>query len=321
MSEQTQPEGSQRGEREIGAAMGALFPTPAPQPVEEEELAEDSDEPTEASTEEEASEEEPADPEDEEPSDQPFMTVVVDGVERAIATEEEAISFARQGMHYTQEMQKLRETEREHAAQHQTTIAQLRQKETEYAAALSTLSDTFGAVLGAEPDWSALYAENPEQYAHTRAQWDQLAAIRAEQQRIVGEQQQQSQRQMQQWAQQQADALRGHKPEWTDPATKQKDLGLMRDYALSIGSTDEELRQIMDHRFWIMLHDAARYRQAQSTGKQRIVKAKTKTAEPGSGTKTTSQAMNKLRQRVAETGDEQAASQLLQHMLTSKKAS
>lgn len=326
---------------DVGEQMGDFFPGQADeQPDEEpdaesteqeaadaEELPEQEQPEAEAGEEDEdVSEDEDAEPEAEDTSEGFRLNLTVDGEEVVVEDEEEARSLAQRGMHYTKEMQALREEQREWESEKQEITAELRQEQNQYKAALDTLEQTFAGVLGDEPDWTSpeiqrLREENPRQYAQLRDQWDQLRTIRAEQQRISREQQEEYQKQAQQWVQDQQDKLRSKKPEWTDASKRDEDFSKMRDYALEIGVSDEELNNLYDHRFWIVLHDAARYRQAQSSGKKQAqaAKSKKKSAKPGSGgnkTDTKRRKHRKLRERLRETGDVNAAGAIFQDMMT-----
>src|SRR5687768_127878 len=133
--------------------MNAMFTPFADEPETEHDLAADGA-PEEGQTPEDEGEldisgGEPADTEDEGTSKpEPFMVVTVDGQDSVIASKEEAIPLVRQGLHYTREMQKLREAERQFTTQAEQMTQGLRQKESQYAAALQTLSATYGYVLG-----------------------------------------------------------------------------------------------------------------------------------------------------------------------------
>lgn len=307
-----EPEGEQTEEQDVESAEDL--------DVEVEEVeAED------ATEEQDMSDGEDAEPEDEDASDKPFLEgLVVNGQETSVETEEEARSLAQKGLHYTQEMQQLREEQRTWQEEREQISESLTQKETQYEQALGALEQTFGAVLGDEqPDWHSeemvrMMQERPKEYAELRAQWDQLGAIQAERQRIARERQEKQQKQFQEWRQQQAEALEQKKPEWTDPTKRQAAVSMMTDYARSQGFSDDELQNVHDHRFLLVLHDAARYREAQATGKETAKKkAKSKTAEPGNGKKVNAgnRKYRKRREALKERGDVRDAGALFNELL------
>jgi hypothetical protein len=293
------------------------------------EVAPDEDKATEDEQTEETSEgDEDAEPEAEETSEVgPFLTLVVDGKEVPIQSKEEVIPLAQKGMHYTQEMQRLREEQRKWEGEREQMAQGLKGQVSQYASALQVLSDTYGAVLGKDqPDWSSkemqeLKEKNPKAYLTTREQWDQLGAIRSELGRVAKERQDEEQKRFQGWVQKEADAVREKRPEWTDPTKRQQDFSLISEYAGQIGITPEEINNLYDHRFWLVLHDAARFRKAEATSKTKVGTVKAKTAEPGrgKGVNTGDRFLRSERERLRETGDERAAGNLLQHMMTQKR--
>lgn len=303
MSEQTHPEGSRRSNRDVSRDMAALFmgPQEEEQPEEEQDQLEADDLGDEAieadagEDEQDIEDGEAAEPEDEAPSFN--WEVVVNGETKSITDEEEARALARKGLHYTTEMQALREQQRQWEAEREATTAQLRQQQEQYAGALKNLEQTFAPILGEEPDWNALYSENPEEYAHKRAQWDQLAAMREEQKRIATERQEEQRRQFQKAAERERDALLAKVPEWTDEGKQKADIEMIREYAHEIGYSDEELGQLWNHRDFLVLRDAARYRRAQQTGQKEVKKATSKTVEPGKSTATVNQKTRRERQQ------------------------
>lgn len=294
MSEQTNPAGSQRSDRDVRAEMTRLFSgveQPKEDTVNVQDLIGDDEEipafrqkvgeAGEDEEEDELEDGEQADPDEEgEPTSEFQWTLSVNGQEQVITDEEEARLLAQRGAHYTQEMQALRAKEREFDAERRQINAQIRQKEQQYVEALKTLESTFAPVLGQEPDWNTLYSENPVEYAHIRAQWDQLSAIRSEQKRIAAERQAEAQQEMARAAQREMDELFAKLPEWNDPVKQKADINMIRDYAYTVGYSDEDLGQLWNHRDFLVLRDAARYRHAQEVGRKEVKKA-AKTVEPG----------------------------------------
>lgn len=324
MSE-SNPQGTPRSNRDVTREMARLFEPPV---VEEEEATDDAEglediedieEPAgEVEDGDDAEEGEDADAEAEEPSGSFNWTLKVNGQEQSITDEEEARSLAQRGLHYTQEMQRLRAEQQQWQSERQSITAQLRQKEDQYAKALGSLEQTFSPVLGEEPDWNALYGENPEQYAHQRAQWDQLAAIRSEQQRIAAERQQEQETQRMAQLQQEADALQAKVPEWADDGKRKALIDTIREYGRGVGYTDQEMGQIWNHRDFLVLRDAARYRQAQQAGKHEAKKAASKTVEPGKSAgpvNAQTRRQKQQRERARQSGKVQDIAPLMRQLL------
>jgi len=74
-------------------------------------------------------------------------------------------------------------------------------------------------------------------------------------------------------------------PEWKDEARLNADMSSIAEYARSVGYGDSELGELYDHRAYLILRDAARYRQltskAQAQGQQKPAEAP-KVLKPGS---------------------------------------
>lgn len=321
-----------RTEWEIGKAMGALFGAPA---TDEQETA------TPEATQDvlgktEGDEDEVRDPSDEEQnedsaaeatSSEPFLTLNVSGQAITVGSKDEAIALAQQGVHYSQKMEAARQQEAKRADEHAQALAGVRAKESQYDTALQTLRSVYGHVLGDNrPDWASaemqkLRAEKPEDYLAMREQWDQLDAIRGEVGRINRERQEQEEKRFGDWVRGEQEALAAKVPEWADAARRTQDYAAIRDYAVSYGVKEEELGNLFDHRYWLILRDAARYKQAEATGKTKREATATKAAEPGSG-KNVNQGDRNIRaarERLRETGDERAAASLFNHMMTKPK--
>lgn len=325
-------ESKPRTDWDIGKAMNSMFsPREAPADDKQQlEAAADPDEGTPADDEAEeveASGGEDAEPEGEQTSDEPFLVLKVEGREIKIGSKEEAIPLAQKGMHYTQEMQKLREREAQLSSEHEQASSTLRQQVDQYQGALKTLHETYSFVLGKDaPDWASaemqkLKAEKPQEYLAVREQWDQLASIRSELSRIEQDKQKEADKQWQTWVRTEQSVLAEKRPEWTDATKRQQDWSLIRDYATSQGITEQEVSNLFDHRYWLILHDAARYRQAEATGKKKVATTGSKTVEPGTG-KNVNQGERRFRQerdRLKSTGDVRAAGNILQELMTRKK--
>jgi len=333
MSEEgTKPEtGSPRTLFESGKLMGAFIPR---EPVEEEgkeeevELATDEELEAESSdadeVDEDISEDEDAEPDEEEVSEAAYMTLTVNGEQMDVATEQEAKDLAQKGMHYTQEMQRLRKEQQEWGQEKEAITAQMRQKEGEYGAAVQSLAEVYGAVLGNDrPDWHSpemqqLRTSNSDEYADLRAQWDQLDAIQAEQGRIATERSQQAKEAMEAHAVDELNKLTDKRPHWRDEARKAETWALMVKYAEGLGATSQDILSLNNHLLWMAIEDASRFAQAESTGQQ--AKPSIKTAAPGTGKKVNrgSRRAKEKRERLRATGNVRDAGALFQDIMTKK---
>jgi hypothetical protein len=137
-------------------------------------------------------------------------------------------------------------------------------------------------------DWNGLRATNPAEFAALQAEFGQR------QQQIQGFLQQVDQAKQQEDQQREAalrqsltqenDKLMNARPEWRNPDAFTKDRDQMQQYARSLGFQDAELNAIYDHRYMLILHDAARYRALQAATPQALkqVRQAPPMAKPGS---------------------------------------
>jgi hypothetical protein len=165
-----------------------------------------------------------------------------------------------------------------------------------------------------------LKAEKPQEYVQIREQWDQLGAIRSELSRIEKETQEKQQKQWNSWVNEQQALLAEKRPEWTDASRRTQDFSLIQGYATSQGLTEQEIGNLFDHRFWMILHDAARYRQAETAGRKKVAEKGPQTAAPGTG-RNINQGDRRLRadrEKLRTTGDDRAAGNLFQEIMTKR---
>lgn len=94
---------------------------------------------------------------------------------------------------------------------------------------------------------------------------EQLAAIRAEQDRIAQMQQSESARAMQERVAYEAQKLTQVLPEFSDPAKSENLRSEIRNYGKSLGFTDTELSQVYDSRHVVTLHKAMMYDKLQKS--------------------------------------------------------
>jgi hypothetical protein len=137
-------------------------------------------------------------------------------------------------------------------------------------------------------DWNSLRANNPAEFAALQQEFQQRQAgiqnyLGQIQQQTAMEAQQQQQNLAQQLAAEN-ERLMGARPAWRDPAAFSKDREQMSQYARSVGFKDAELSQIYDHRYMLILHDAAQFRALQAATPQALkqVRQAPVMAKPGS---------------------------------------
>ena len=226
---------------EIAATMFESFLTPEEEKVEEavaeteeaveEVLEEELDTPE--TFEEDVDDEEEFDEEDEldeeqtdveEEAQQPqTFTVKVDGQEVEVTQEELINGYSRQ-QDYTRKTQELSQ-QRKTIEQQQ---AELAQRDAIYSQLLPKMEAQLKGELANEPDWNALYEDDPVGYVREKQLWDEkkekLNAVNAEQQRLQQEALAKQQKQIAEFVEYGNQKLLEIIPEWQNPevATKRK---------------------------------------------------------------------------------------------------
>ena len=139
-------------------------------------------------------------------------------------------------------------------------------------------------------DWNGLRANNPAEFAALQAEFQQrqqgIQQYMGQIQQQVQHEEQQRQQALQQSVAAESERLMNLRPEWRDQAAFAKDRQQMTQYARSLGFQDAELGQIFDHRYMLILHDAARYQALQAATPQALkqVRQAPQMVAPGSRT-------------------------------------
>jgi hypothetical protein len=172
----------------------------------------------------------------------------------------------------------------------------------QYSAGLEQLSQIIKSAALQEPDWAKLRAENPEQYNHQRAAWDDMKrkqeAVAAEQKRESEALQRQQQDAMSVHLQDEQHKLLTAIPSLSDPNKAEKIGKDWADTAREFGYTDEELAAVVDHRAFLILNALTEARKVQEQRKapaRRRRKVKT-SVRPNSNTAHTRRDEQKRRQ-------------------------
>lgn len=136
-------------------------------------------------------------------------------------------------------------------------------------------------------NWDHLQATDPINWTVQRQKFQERdAQIRQHMQQVAGMEQQQAeeatQRQRAFVADQRTKMLEKF-PEWSDPTKFREAQESMSSYAKNLGFTDDELRQVHDHRMVQVLHEASQYRALQASAKSAVkkVRAAPPMAKPG----------------------------------------
>jgi hypothetical protein len=148
---------------------------------------------------------------------------------------------------------------------------------------------------------------------------EQLAQVRAEQERLAQQQQAEQQQEMAKFVQQEATKLSQVLPEFSDPTKGEQIRNEIRNYGKSVGFSDQELANVYDSRHVLMLHKAMMYDKLQKSKPAvtkkvskapKMVKSGTKVKEGNADIR--KKQMNKLKQ----TGKARDAAALFENFIS-----
>jgi hypothetical protein len=147
----------------------------------------------------------------------------------------------------------------------------------------------------------------------------QLAAVRAEQQRIAQQQQAEHSERLKQHLAQEAQKLAEAIPEFADPVKSQVVKADVRNYAKGIGFSDQELAQAYDHRAITALYKAMQYDKLMGKKPEanKKVSQAPKMLKPGTSTPEArqSQEVKQMRGRLKQSGRAKDAAALFERFL------
>ena len=222
---------------------------------------------------------------------------------------------------YTRKTQEIAETRKAVEAERQKIEEAARLRDT-YAQRLSVIEQMLSQGEKAE-DLAALKETDPIGYAVKVAEQTerekQLAAVRAEQQRIAQQQQSEQQERLQAHLQAESVKLQEAIPEIADPVKGQAIKTDIRNYAKKLGFSDQELAQVYDSRAVTAIYKAMQYDKL-TAGKSEAVKKVTQAPRmmrPGTSTPEAreSQEGKKLREQLKRSGNKNDAARIFERLL------
>jgi len=273
-----------------------------------ESLMGDSEEATQGQAEEQSEEVQETDEveyseESEEPK--PRYKVKASGEEVEVELDE-LIKGYQQGADYTKKSQALAEQRKALEAE-RNHLEYVKQERQAYAQKLRAL-DSFLTQQDQGVNLDVLKETDPIGYAVAVAEQNQrekqLAVVRAEQQRLAQQQQAEQQASLQNHLRQESEKLVSLIPELSTPqgdAVRKQ----IRDYAKSVGWTDQELSSVYDSRAVVSLYKAMKYEQLQKSKPEltKKLQAAPKMMRSGTSAPPTKSAQDKqVMQRLRETG-------------------
>ena len=296
--ENTNPQGSENlnVDQAASAFMGLMGDSDEAVQGQSEEQTEE----LQASDEVEYSEEE-----SEEEQPKPKYKVKAAGEEVEVELDE-LIKGYQQGTDYTKKSQALAEQRKAIEAE-RIHLEQVKQERQAYAQKLQAL-DSFLTQQNQGVDLEVLKETDPIGYAVAVAEQNQrekqLAVVRQEQQRIAQQQQAEHQASLQNHLRQESEKLMNLIPELATPqgdAVRKQ----IRDYAKSVGWTDQELSSVYDSRAVVSLYKAMKYEQLQKSKPEvtKKLQAAPKMMRSGTSAPPTKSSQDKqVMQRLRETG-------------------
>lgn len=278
-----------------------------------EELEVQDDESNDETTEEQSELEEETE-EEEKPAE--VYTVKVDGKEIEVTLDELQKGYSRT-QDYTRKTQQIAETRKAVEAE----AAAIRAEREQYAQLLGALKQQLESAE-APPDLDRLYNEDPIEWVRQREllrdKQEKLAAIQSEQARLSQLTEQQRAKELQAHLASQQEALIQAVPEWKDPKKAQAEKALLVEFGKKIGFSDEELKNVYDHRAVIALRKAALYDQMMSKRGQikPVVNNGPRPAKPSAaGRVSQTTEGTRAKQRLAKTGRVDDAARAIELLL------
>lgn len=256
MAENTEPQGS--GSMTVNqAAQSFLGLMDAPQESEQEA-------PEEQMSQEEEAEPEEAPQEEEAPEPQRFR-VKAAGEEREV-TFDELVDGYQKGLDYTKKSQTLAE-QRKAVESERLAVEQAKQARDAYAQRLN-LIEQFLTQQNQGENLEALKESDPIGYAVKFAEKtereQQLARVKAERERLLQQQYREQQAQLAQRVESERQRVTEIIPDYAHPEKGNVIKKQMRDYAVSLGFSENELSQAYDSRMIQALWEASQYRKLQA---------------------------------------------------------
>lgn len=284
---------------------------------EESEDTEESDEDEEETSEAEQEDDDEEEAEDEE-SDPIFTTP--DGDE--VTLDELKAGYLRQA-DYTRKTQQVAEMRK----QGEEALQQFEQHNNVVAEHLSLALDVLEPQLAelAATNWEELASSDPYEYAEKRAQFDfaqqRMAQVKQAAQARVAEHQQLKERKMAEYRAKEAQALQMSIPDLADPKVGGKYANAIRDYAIeSVGLSEQEAGNIMDHRMIVVLDKARKFDELQNStltaSRKKVRKTAKRVASAGKPSSKSQQQAAKAKQSQARLKQERSQDAFVDFLLS-----
>jgi hypothetical protein len=292
--------------------------------------AEPSEHETNPEDQSEGGEEEGAEP-SEETEDDPeklpsHVTVTIDGKPVQVPLDEAVKGYQRQA-DYSRKTQALAEERKTHAeavSKFSEEAQAVSAERARYGQLLTLLETRLNELTPQEPNWAELARGDRTEYLIQRDAWNQLQeqkrVIAAERERVESTQTAEQQKSIGARVQAGRKALVEYEPKWADDKVRQAEFADVRKYAQdTLGYTQQELENAVDHRQVIATHKAMKYDQLMAKARAlKPVAPSKKVAAPGGAARQASpekvDAKNAMR-RLAQSGHERDAAAVFEQLL------
>jgi hypothetical protein len=279
----------------------------------DEELDTQDDESSDETTDEQSEDSDEAE-EDEQPQ---VFSVKVDGKEIEVTLDELQKGYSRT-QDYTRKTQQIAETRKQVEAE----AAAIRAEREQYAQLLGALQQQLESADEQPVDWDRLYTEDPIEWVRQRElardKQEKKAAIQSEQQRLSQLTAQQRTEEMKATLAEQQAALIQAVPEWKDEKKAKAEKALLIEFGQKVGYSEEELKNVFDHRAVVTLRKAALYDQMVSKRKdiKPVVNNGPRPVKPSAaGRVSTTTEGTRAKQRLAKTGRVDDAAKAIELLL------
>jgi hypothetical protein len=266
----------------------------------DEELDVQDDELSDETTEEQSEEGEETEEEEQQAE---VYTVKIDGKEVDVTLDELQKGYSRT-QDYTRKTQQIAETRKAVEAE----ASAIRAEREQYAQLLGALKQQL-ETTEVPVDMDRLRDEDPIEWVRQseirRQKQEKLAAIQFEQQRLSELTAQQRAQEMNAHLATQQEALIQAVPEWKDSKKAQAEKALLVEFGKKIGFSDDELKNVYDHRAVVALRKAALYDQMMSKRGQikPVINNGPRPAKPSAaGRVSTTTESTRAKQRLAKSG-------------------
>jgi hypothetical protein len=252
--------------------------------------------------------------EDEQPQ---VFTVKVDGKEIEVTLDELQQGYSRT-QDYTRKTQQIAETRKAVEAE----AAAIRAEREQYAQLLGALQQQLESAGEQPVDWDRLYAEDPIEWVRQRElardKQERQAAIQSEQQRLSQLTQKQREEEFKATLAKESEALIQAIPEWKDANKAKAEKALLIEFGQKVGYSEDELKNVFDHRAVLTLRKAALYDQMVSKRKdiKPVVNNGPRPVKPSAAGRVSSTTEGtRAKQRLAKTGRVDDAAKAIELLL------